>query len=209
MAGNKKQLTTIIIVLAVIAVGVIGLIVYFATGGDKTPEEEYYEEKAEIMEEITNQTGKELENKEASIAQIQSVASQVMAGSNIRGKTYLFKNESDRRITEREEYFSIVGFWADEHEVTTDYAAKMLRDLDAIKLKCAELFKALYQTENKVYLARCEAYQSDDELRPVYSVTLERESAEQVDWNKDAASLLSDELSGTWSVGIDNFWLYE
>jgi len=209
MKNTKKTLIIVIAVLAIIAAGVVVVIIYYASGGNKTAEEKYYEEKSKVIEEITNQSGKELENKEESIANIKSIVSEVMAGNNIQGKPYLFKNESDRRMSEQEEYFSLVGFWADEHEITTNYETKVLEDLNSIKLKCAELFKALYQEENKVYYAKCEAYQSDDDLRPVWSVLLEREGAEQVNWNKDVIALVADELLSAWHIDRDDFWLYE
>jgi len=206
---RKKKLITIIVILGVIAVAVISAVIYYGTKEEKTPVEKQLEEKTELLEEITNMSGKEAENKEEMIAKIKSIVSGVMSGNNNLGTAYLKDNWVDRRITEREEYFAVVEYNADEYEVVTDYKDKTLRDLAAIKLKCAEFFKAVYENENKVYLATCKAFQSDDELREAYRVTIEREASEGVDWGKDAQTLASEVLPSVWTVDTDDFWLYE
>lgn len=206
---RKKKLITVIIVLGIIAVAVVSAVIYYGTKEEKSPVEKQLEEKVEILEEITNMSGKEAENKEEMIAKIKSIVSGVMSGNNISGRSYLKDNFVDRRITEKEEYFANVEFYADEHEITTDYKAKLLEDYEAIKLKCAEFFKEIYKDENKVYYASCKSFNADDELRPTFSALIEREDSEKVDWKKDVATLVTDVLPSVWKVSSNEYWLVE
>lgn len=206
---RKKKLITVIMVLGIIAVAVVSAVIYYGTKEKKTPLEEQMQEKAELFEEITNMSGKEAENKEEMIAKIKLIVSGVMSGNNISGSPYLKDNFVDRRITEREEYFANVEFYADEHKITTDYKAKLLEDYEAIKLKCAEFFKAIYKDVNKVYYASCKSFNADDELRPTFSALVEKEDAEKVDWKKDTATLATDVLPNVWKVSSNEYWLVE
>lgn len=206
--SSKKKLISVVVVFGIIAVVVVGVI-YYGTQDEPSILDEQLEEKAEIAEELSNLSGEAKENQEEMIAGIKSLVSGVMSGSNNLGVAYLKDNWVDRRITEREEYFAIVEFNADENEVVIDYEDKALQDLAAIQLKCAEFFKAVYENEHKVYLATCKAFQSDDELREAYRVIIGREVSESVDWSKDVQTLATEILPSVWTVDTDDFWLYE
>lgn len=207
--SSKKKLIIVIVTVIVIAVAVAAVVIFSGSQDESSTLDEQLEEKAEIFEKITNMSGQEAENKEEMILSIKLLVSGAMSGNNNIGIAYLKDNWVDRRITEREEYFAIVEFNADEYEIVTDYQAKVLKDLAAIKLRCAEFFKAVYEDENKVYLAICKAFQSDDELREAYRVSIEREASENIDWSKGAQTLVTDVLPSVWTVDTDDFWLYE
>ncbi|MBU2229030.1 hypothetical protein KJ810_01330 [Patescibacteria group bacterium] len=199
----------IVIIIAVAVVLVILAVIYLAMREEKTPLEELVEDKAKIIEEQENMSENEQEDKVAMISGIKSAIGTVMNRDNNLGFPYLKDTMVDRRVTEREEYFAIVEFNADEYEVVSDYGDKVLKDLAAIKLKCAEFFKAVYENEHKIYLATCKAFQSDDDLREVYKLIIAREASEGVDWSQNIQTLVSEILPSVWLVDINEFWLYE
>ncbi len=209
--NKQKKLIRLIVILGAIAVVIIGGIIYFATKEEKSPAEEYFEDKSEIIEKQKNMSEGEKEDQAARIATIESIISQVMSEKNNNGVSYLKDSFVDRRVTEREEYFAQVEFNADEYEWTRDISLdeRDIKEYKAIMLKCAELYKALHENDNKVYYSNCKAFQSDDVWNPVFTVLMQEEEIEQVDWSQSAATLATDILPSIWKVGTNDYWIYD
>jgi len=208
--SSRKKLIRVVVVLGILTVAVVtAVLVYPATQDDSSTLDKQIQEKMEIAEKILNVSGEEKEDQEEMIAGIETLVSGVMSGSNNLGVATLKDIWVDRRVTEREEYFAIVEFNADENNTVSDYLDQVPLDMAAIRLKCAEFFQAVYSTENKVYLATCKAFQSDDALTEMYRVDIERETSESVDWSKDAQTLVTDVLPDVWAEGRNDLWLFE
>lgn len=209
--NKRKKLIKLIVILGAVAVVVIGGIIYFATKEEKSPAQEYFEDKSKIIEEQKNMSEGEKEDQAERIATIESIISQVMSGKNNNGVSYLKDTFVDRRVTEREEYAAQVEYNADEYEWTRDISLdeRDIKEYKAIMQKCAELFKALHENDNKIYYSNCKAFKSDDAWNPVFSALMQDTEIEQVDWNQSATTLATDILPSIWKVGRNNYWIYD
>jgi len=205
--GSKK----IIIIIAIAIVIIILAVIYIASGGDKTEEEKYYEDTKKIIEEQQNLSEEEQISQEERIASIESAVNEVMAGTNNRGSVYLKNSLVDRRLSEREEYLADIEFNADEWEWTRDITLeeKDMKEYSVIKKKCANLYKSLYGTENKVYYVRCRAFHDNDEYNPIFSALIQREAADEVDWRQDLDTLANDVLPKVWNAWINEYSMYD
>jgi len=209
--NKQKKLIILIAILGGIAVVTIGSIIYFATKEEKSPAEKYFEDKTKIIEEQKNMSEGEKEDQETKIANIKSIINQVMGSKNNKGVSYFKDSFVDRRVTEREEYAAQVEFNADEYEWTRDISLdeRDIKEYKAIMLKCAKLFKALHENDNKIYYSNCKAFKSNDAWDPVFSTLMQDKEIKQVDWSQSAATLATDILPSIWKVGKNDYWIYD
>lgn len=215
MEEQKSNKRTTIIVVAISLVIVAGIIsaAIFLPKEDKntTPMDKQLEDKAKIINKQSNMSEKEKVNKEEKIAEIKSVVTKAMSGNNLDGKPYLKDIQSDLRVTEEEEYFAIVELWADDYKWDNNVTLKEsdISEYKAMMIKCSELFKALFEKDYKVALARCDAYLPDDKYAGSFTVTMETAQSKQVDWSKDAQTLAQDVLPKIWQVGRSEYYFYD
>lgn len=209
--SNKKKVLIIVIVVMVVVIGlIIGGIIYIYNLDEEEIMEKQFEEAKEIINEQANMSEEEVINKEERIADIKSHVSEVMSGNNLDGVPYLKNNESDLRVTKEEEYFSQVEFWIDDYPwVDISLEKSDIMEYKAIMLKCAELFKALFEEDHKIGYARCQAFLDNDAYNAAFSVRIEDEQEEQVDWSLPAQTLADDVLPDIWLVGKNDYWIYD
>lgn len=210
--SSKKKILIIVIVILAVIIGLIATgIIFFYNQDEEVTIEKQLEDKAKIINEQANMSEKEKINKEERIAKIKSVATKALSGNNLDGQPYLKDIQSDLRVTEEEEYFALVEFWADDYKWDNNVTLKEsdISEYKAMMLKCAELFRALYEKDYKIGLVRCDAYLPDDKYAGSFSVTIETEQASQVDWSKDAQTLAKDVLPKIWQVGRSEYYFYD
>ncbi|MBU0706755.1 hypothetical protein KKG41_00070 [Patescibacteria group bacterium] len=205
--GGKK----IVIIVVVAVVIIVAAVIYLVSCEEKTPLEELAEDKGKIVNDLTNLSEEEQIIQEERIASIESVVNEAMAGTNNQGSAYLKSSLVDRRVSEVEEYLADVEFYQDQWEWTSDITLeqKDRKEYNAIKEKCAELFKQLYGTENKVYYARCRAYYNNGSNDPAFSALIPREVSEGVDWSQSVETLANDVLPKVWNAWINDYSIYD
>lgn len=204
ITSSKKR--GIIIGLIVGVVVVIIVIVVISPGSQKQTSTTQQQKQ---LEKIVNKVEAQKEDSQVVIARIESVIKDELSGNNNQGNAYLQWMLVDRRYTENEEYFATIRFNADIYPVTTNYQVEKKKEKESIEKKMAELLKALYGREEKITIIQIEAYDSTSTFsaQPVYSIELQKEQADTIDWSQNIDTLYTQVLPNKWLVKNTNYSL--